>query len=323
MSISGYHIREAGATAVQELAFTFANAIEYIKAAKQAGLDIDDFAPRLSFFLAAHNDFFEEIAKFRAARRIWAKLVKISHGAQDPLSWKFRFHTQTSGVTLTAQEPENNVVRVALQAIAAVLGGTQSLHTNSRDEALALPSETSAQIALRTQQIIAFESGVIDCVDPLGGAYFIETLTNQIEEKVMEYLQKIEDLGGIGAAIEAGFVQKEIQESAYRYQKQVEEKEQIIVSLNEFTDKKGKIQFSLYSPPPEVEKNQLTSLKNAKEARSEERVHKILRTLKRAAEEGRNLFPPILDAVRELATLGEITATLTEVYGIYQENVNI
>jgi methylmalonyl-CoA mutase N-terminal domain/subunit len=220
-------------------------------------------------------------------------------------------------------EPENNVVRVALQALAAVLGGTQSLHTNSRDEALALPSEKSAQIALRTQQIIAFESGVTDCVDPLGGAYYMETLTNQVEEKVLEYLKKIEDLGGMGQAIEMGFVQKEIQDSAYHYQKQVEEKEQIIVSLNEFANTGEKIHFSLYSPPEEVEKNQLERLKHVKEERSEERIKKRLRTLKLAAQEGQNVFPSILDAVRELATVGEITSTLKEVYGIYQENINI
>ena len=323
MSISGYHIREAGATAVQELAFTFADAIEYIKVATKAGLDIDDIAPRLSFFLAAHNNFFEEIAKFRAARRIWARIVKTSFKAKDPVSWRFRFHTQTSGVTLVAQEPENNVVRVALQALAAVLGGTQSLHTNSRDEALALPSEKSAQIALRTQQIIAFESGVADCVDPLGGAYFLETMTNQIEEKVLEYLQKIEDLGGIGQAIETGFVQKEIQESAYRFQKQVEEKKQIIVSLNAFTDATEKIDFNLYSPPEEVEKNQVERLKRVRAERSENQVKRHLHSLKLAAQEGRNVFPPILEAVRSLATLEEMASTLREVYGTYQENINI
>jgi methylmalonyl-CoA mutase N-terminal domain/subunit len=323
MSISGYHIREAGATAVQELAFTFADAIEYIKVAKQAGLDIDDIAPRLTFFLAAHNNFLEEIAKFRAARRIWAKIMKSTFKAKDPVSWRFRFHTQTSGVTLVAQEPENNVVRIALQALAAVLGGTQSLHTNSRDEALALPSEKSAQIALRTQQIIAYETGVADCMDPLGGSYFLETLTNQIEEKVLEYLHKIEDLGGMEQAIETGFVHKEIQESAYRYQKQVEEKEQIIVSLNAFTDKKEKIDFSLYSPPEEVEKNQVARLKSMKEERSENQVKRNLRSLKLAALEGRNIFPPILEAVRSLATLEEMASTLREVYGTYQENINI
>ncbi len=323
MSISGYHIREAGATAVQELAFTFANAVEYIKAATHAGLDIDAFAPRLSFFLAAHNNFFEEIAKFRVARRIWAKIVKSSYGAKNPLSWKFRFHTQTSGVTLVAQEPENNVVRVALQALAAVLGGTQSLHTNSRDEALALPSEKSAQIALRTQQVIAHETGVADSVDPLGGSYFLEVLTNQIEEKVFEYLQKIEELGGMEKAIETGFVQKEIQESAYRYQKQIEEKEKIIVSLNEFISAGESIQFNLYSPSEELEKSQLERLKRVKADRSEKQVQQNLHALKRAAQKGENVLPPILDAVRDLATLGEITSILREVFGTYQENISI
>lgn len=322
MSISGYHIREAGATAVQELAFTFANAIEYIRSAEQAGLDIDAFAPRLSFFLAAHNNFFEEIAKFRAARRIWAGIMKNSFKAKNPLSWRFRFHTQTSGVTLVAQEPENNVVRVSLQALAAVLGGTQSLHTNSRDEALALPSEKSAQIALRTQQIIAFESGVAQCTDPLGGSYYLETLTNQIEEKVRGYLQKIEDLGGMGRAIETGFVQKEIQESAYQYQKQVEEKEQIIISLNAFRNASENIRFNLYSPPEDVEKSQLERLKRVKADRGEKQVKKHLSSLKQAAQEGRNVFQPILNAVRDLATLEEISTVLREVYGTYQENIN-
>ncbi len=323
MSISGYHIREAGATAVQELAFTFANAVEYIKAAKQAGLDIDAFAPRLSFFLAAHNNFFEEIAKFRAARRIWAKLLKTTFMAKNPLSWRFRFHTQTSGMTLAAKEPENNVVRVSLQALAAVLGGTQSLHTNSRDEALALPSEKSAQIALRTQQIIAFETGVTDCVDPLGGSYFLETLTNQIEENVFDYLQKIEGLGGMGRAIETGFVQKEIQESAYHYQKQIDKKEQIIVSQNAFSNACENIHFDLYSPPKKVEKNQLERLKRVKANRSETRVKKHLHSLKLAVQEGQNVFPPILNAARDLATLGEIASVLRDVFGTYQENVNI
>lgn len=323
MSISGYHIREAGATAVQELAFTLANAIEYIRSALESGLDIDSFAPRLSFFLAAHNNFFEEIAKFRAARRIWANIVKITYKAKDPLSWKFRFHTQTSGVTLTATEPENNVVRVALQALAAVLGGTQSLHTNSRDEALALPSESSARIALRTQQIIAHESGVADCADPLGGAYYLEWLTNRVEEKVMEYLKRIEDLGGMGRAIETGFVQKEIQESAYQYQKQVEEKEQIVVSQNAFTSPSEKIHFSLHSPPEEVEKNQRERLSKVRQKRSEQNVRERLRALERAAKEGQNIFPPLLDAVKEMATLGEMTSTLKKVYGIYQENISI
>jgi methylmalonyl-CoA mutase N-terminal domain/subunit len=323
MSISGYHIREAGATAVQELAFTFANAIEYIKAAREAGLDIDTFAPRLSFFLAAHNNFFEEVAKFRAARRLWAKMIRNTFGAKNPLSWRFRFHTQTSGATLVAQEPENNVIRVTLQALAAVLGGTQSLHTNSRDEALALPSEKSAQIALRTQQIIAYESGVADCTDPLGGSYFVETLTNQIEERVTEILQKIDDLGGMQKAIEAGYVQKQIQESAYRYQKQIEKKELIIVSLNEFMDKEEKVNFELYSPPEEVERNQLAKLEQLKKERSQEQVDLKLQVLKKAAQNGKNLLPPILDAVRNLATLGEISSVLKEVYGTFQENIRI
>jgi methylmalonyl-CoA mutase N-terminal domain/subunit len=323
MSISGYHIREAGATAVQELAFTFADAIAYIQAAIQAGLDIDAIAPRLSFFLAAHNNFMEEIAKYRAARRIWARIVKTTFGAKDPSSWRFRFHTQTSGVTLVAQEPENNVVRVALQALAAVLGGTQSLHTNSRDEALALPSEKSAKIALRTQQIIAFESGVADCVDPLGGAYFLESLTNQIEKNVLGYLRKIEDLGGVERAIEAGYVQKEIQDSAYRYQKQVEEKEQIVVSLNAFSDSEETLDFHLYSPAREVEKNQLERLKRVRAERSEDRVKHHLQSLKMVAKEGGNVFPSILESVRALATLEEMASSLKEVYGTYQENISI
>lgn len=322
MSISGYHIREAGATAVQELAFTFADAIAYLEAATQAGLDIDDIAPRLSFFLAAHNNFMEEIAKFRAARRIWARIVRETFKAKDPVCWRFRFHTQTSGVTLLAQEPENNVVRVALQALSAVLGGTQSLHTNSRDEALALPSEKSVRIALRTQQIIAFETGVADCVDPLGGSYYLEALTNQIEEKVLAYLKKIGDLGGMGRAIETGFVQKEIQESAYRYQKLVEEKKQIVVSLNAFTDKTETSDFHLYSPPEHVEKTQLERLKRVKAGRSEDDVNKQLKSLKLAAKQGQSVLPPILDAVRSLATLEEIASALREVYGTYQENLH-
>jgi len=323
MSISGYHIREAGANAVQELAFTFGNAIEYIQAALRAGLQIDSFAPRLSFFLAAHNHFFEEIAKFRAARRIWAGLMRDTFGAKNPLSWRFRFHTQTSGVTLVAQEPENNVVRVALQALSAVLGGTQSLHTNSRDEALSLPSETSAQIALRTQQIIAYESGAADCVDPLGGSYFLETLTNQIEDRVQEYLRKIRALGGMLESIEKGYVQREIQESAYHYQKQVESREQIVVSVNAFRNAEEKVRFAISPPPEEVESNQLERLKRARTERSPERCEKSLRRLRDAARNGENLLPPIMEAVRETATLGEITSVLSEVFGTYRERVDI
>lgn len=323
MSISGYHIREAGATAVQELAFTFANAIAYIEAAKKAGLDVDNFAPRLSFFLACHNNFFEEVAKFRAARRIWAHLMKKKFQAKNPLSWKFRFHTQTSGVTLLAQQPENNVVRVTLQAMASVLGGTQSLHTNSRDEALALPSEESVQIALRTQQIIAHESGVVNTVDPLGGSYFIESLTIQIEEKVNEYLQKIENMGGMLAAIEKGFIQKEIQESAYDYQKQTERKKQVIVGLNEYIDEKEKIHFNLYYPPKRIEQAQVKRLRQLKEKRSEKQVKNQLDALREALDAQKNIFPFIIKSVKAKATLGEISSVLKQAYGTFDEITTI
>jgi methylmalonyl-CoA mutase N-terminal domain/subunit len=323
MSISGYHIREAGATAVQELAFTLANAITYIEAAQKAGLEVDAFAPRLSFFLASHNNFFEEIAKFRAARRIWAKLMREKYKAKNPLSWKFRFHTQTSGVALLAQQPENNVIRITLQALAAILGGTQSLHTNSRDEALALPSEESVQIALRTQQIIAHESGVANTVDPLGCSYFIESLTNQIEEKVMEYLQKVEEWGGMLAAIEKGFIQKEIQESAYKYQKQIETKEQIIVGLNEYKNKEEKIHFRLYYPPKKLEKAQIKKLNLLKDKRSAEHVEKQLQALREALEAEKNLLPYIMNAVKAMATLGEISSVLKEAYGTFKETIAI
>ncbi|MFQ6037577.1 MAG: methylmalonyl-CoA mutase [Candidatus Aminicenantales bacterium] len=323
MSISGYHIREAGATAVQELAFTFANAVEYILAAKEAGLDIDAFAPRLSFFLAAHNNFFEEVAKFRAARRIWARLMKQRFGAKNPLSWRFRFHTQTSGATLVAQEPENNVVRVTLQALAAVLGGTQSLHTNSRDEALALPSETSARIALRTQQIIAYESGVADCVDPLGGSYYVESLTNEIEERVLEYIEKIDNLGGMQKAIENGYIQKEIHESAYRYQKQIEENEQIIVALNTFGSAGKRPEFDLEFPPEQVEKKQVERLRRTKSKRSTPRVRLCLEKLRETIQRGENILPPVIEAVKARCTLGEITAVLKEHYGTYRESFGV
>ena len=323
MSISGYHIREAGATAVQELAFTLANALTYVEAAMKSGLDVDIFAPRLSFFLACHNDFFEEIAKFRAARRLWARLMKEKFKAKNPLSWKFRFHTQTSGVTLLAQQPDNNVVRVALQALAAVLGGTQSLHTNSRDEALALPSEESAQIALRTQQIIAYESGAADTVDPMGGSFYIESLTNQIEKKVQEYLRKIEELGGMLTAIEKGFIQKEIQDSAYRYQKQVESKEEIIVGLNDFRNEEEKIRFNLYSAPEKIEKTQVKKLLSLKKRRSDKQVKTRLKALRRAVESEENLIPHIIEAVKARTTLGEISSVLKDVYGAFQETVTL
>jgi methylmalonyl-CoA mutase N-terminal domain/subunit len=323
MSISGYHIREAGATAVQELAFTLANAITYVEAARKAGLEVDEFAPRLSFFLAAHNNFFEEIAKFRAARRIWAKLMREKFKAKNPHSWKFRFHTQTSGVTLIAQQPENNVIRITLQALAAILGGTQSLHTNSRDEALALPSEESVQIALRTQQIIAHESGVADTADPLGRSYFIESLTNQIEDKVMEYLHKIEESGGMLAAVEKGYIQKEIQESAYKYQKQIESKEQIIVGLNEYKNKEEKIRFRLYHPPKKLEKAQIKKLSLLKEKRSAKQVENRLQALREAVEAKENLLPYMINAVKAKVTLGEISSVLKEAYGTFNESIAI
>jgi methylmalonyl-CoA mutase N-terminal domain/subunit len=321
MSISGYHIREAGASAVQELAFTFANAITYVESALERGLDIDDVAPRLSFFLAAHNQFFEEIAKFRAARRIWARLMKEKFKAKNPLSWAFRFHTQTSGVTLTAQEPENNVVRVALQALAAVLGGTQSLHTNSRDEALALPSQESVRIALRTQQVIARESGVADTADPLGGSYFIESLTSTMEEKVRTYLQKIEDMGGMLKAIEAGYIQREIQESAYKDQRRVESGERIIVGLNEYALENEDLHFRLYHPPKRLERAQVERLRRLRMTRRRRRLERSLDDLAHAADSTENLLPFLISAVESDATLGEITAVLRRVFGTYQETV--
>jgi methylmalonyl-CoA mutase N-terminal domain/subunit len=284
---------------------------------------VDSFAPRLSFFLAAHNQFFEEIAKFRAARRIWAKLMKERFKAKNPLSWAFRFHTQTSGVTLTAQEPENNIIRVTLQALAAVLGGTQSLHTNSRDEAIALPSQESARIALRTQQIIAHESGAADTVDPLGGAYFLETLTDSIEEGVWAYLRKIDDMGGMFRAIEAGYIQQEIQESAFLYQKRTESKEQIIVGLNEYAGSRGKINFRLHSPARRIEKAQVQRLHVLKKTRSARGVKRSLDALRQAAGTHLNLMPLLITAVKAKATLGEISDVLRDVYGIYQESVII
>jgi len=303
MSISGYHIREAGADAVQELAFTFANAITYIKAAREAGLKIDTFAPRLSFFLAAHNNFFEEIAKFRAARRIWAKIVRGKFHAKNPNSWKL----------------DNNIIRVTLQALASIIGGTQSLHTNSRDEALALPSQESARIALRTQQIIAHESGTTATVDPLGGSYFIENLTSRIETSVNDYLHRIEDLGGMLKAIESGFIQKKIQDSAYAYQKEIEQKKQLVVGLNSFNTSGGKIQFDLYSPPREIEKKQIQKLTEVKKRRDTSLTKKSLQALNKAISDNKNLMPFIIDAVKCLATLGEISDLLKDNFGTYQE----
>ena len=317
ISISGYHIREAGSTAVQEVAFTLSNGIAYVDAALQAGLDVDAFGPRLSFFFNAHLDFFEEVAKFRAARALWAKTMKERFGAKDPRSLMVRFHTQTAGCTLTARQPMNNIVRVAFQALAAVLGGTQSLHTNSMDEALCLPSEQAVQIALRTQQLIAYETGVIDTVDPLGGAYFLETLTRQICERAEDYIRKIDLMGGAAAAIEQGFIQKEIQDSAYQYQKEIEKNERIVVGLNRFQVEEEK-PTNLLRVDPGVRIAQVEKLKKLKGERDNERVRMCLGLLKQAAEGKENLMVPILAAVKACATLGEICDTLREVFGEYR-----
>jgi len=318
ISISGYHIREAGATAVQEVAFTLANAIAYVQAAIERGLDLDKFAGRLSFFFAAHNNFFEEIAKFRTARRLWAKIMRERFEAKNPASWMLRFHTQTSGVMLTAQQPYNNITRVALQALEAVLGGTQSLHTNSFDEAYALPSEQAVTIALRTQQIIAYESGAVDTIDPLAGSYYMEYLTSQIEEKAAKYIEQIDDMGGAVAAIEKGFMQQEIVESAYRFQKEVEAKKRIIVGVNEFATEK-EIPIKILQIDPEIEKKLVERLKQVKRQRNQLKVKETLNKLSRAAEqEDANLMPFIFQAVKEYATLGEICDTLREVFGEYK-----
>lgn len=320
ISISGYHMREAGATAVQEVAFTLANAIAYVDAAIKAGLDVDEFAPRISFFFSAHNDLFEEVAKFRAARRMWAKIMKERFGAKDPRSMMMRFHTQTAGSTLTAQQPDNNIIRVTIQALAAVLGGTQSLHTNSRDEALALPTEDSVWIALRTQQIIAYESGVCDTPDPLAGSYYVEYLTDEIEKRAFEYIKKIDELGGAVKAIDLGYMQREIQESAYRYQMEIESGKRIIVGLNKFQMEEEPPK-NLLKVDPQVEIVQREKIKKVKEMRDNARVEKALKALKKAAEGDDNLMPWILDAVREYATLGEITDVLRSVFGEYQQQI--
>jgi len=318
ISISGYHIREAGSTAVQEVAFTFANAIAYVQAAVDRGLDLDKFAGRLSFFFAAHNNFFEEIAKFRAARRLWARIMRERFKAKSPNSWMLRFHTQTSGVSLTAQQPYNNVVRVALQALMAVIGGTQSLHTNSFDEAYALPSKQAVTIALRTQQIIAYESGVVDSVDPLAGSYYVEYLTKEIEEKTEKYVERVDDMGGAVAAIEKGFIQREITESAYRFQKEVEAKIRVVVGVNDFLSEK-ETPMKLLQIDPTVEKKLVQQLEEVKKQRNHDKVNEALGQLRRAAEqENVNLTPFILQAVKEYATLGEICGTLREVFGEYR-----
>jgi len=320
ISISGYHIREAGSSAVQEVAFTLADGIAYVDAAIKAGLDVDEFAPRLAFFFNAHNNLLEEVAKFRAARRIWAKIMKERFSAKDPKSMMLRFHTQTAGCTLTAQQPDNNIMRVTIQALAAVLGGTQSLHTNSRDEALALPTEDSVRIALRTQQVVAYESGVADSIDPLGGSFLVESLTDQIEQKAMEYIRKIDDLGGAAEAISRGFQQKEIQDSAYAYQKATESKEQIIVGVNRFTVKEEPPK-DLLKIKPEVEIAQKKALAEVKARRDNTAVQESLSRLSQAARGSDNLLPYILEAVKAYATLGEISDTLRDVFGEHQETV--
>lgn len=321
ISISGYHIREAGSTAVQEVAFTLADGIEYVKAALNASMDVDSFADRLSFFFNAHNDLLEEVAKFRAARRIWAKIMRDKFKAKSPKSMMLRFHTQTAGSTLTAQQPDNNIVRVVIQALAAVLGGTQSLHTNSRDEALALPSEESVRIALRTQQIVAYESGVTNSVDPLGGSYLIENLTDRIESEVWQYLDKIEALGGMVEAIENGFVQKEIQDSAYRYQTEVEKNERVIVGVNKFVIDE-EMPKNLLKVDPEIQRLQVEKINSVKNQRNHQLVAKKLALLREAVRHPElNLMPPILAAVKEYATLGEICGILRQEFGEYRESI--
>ena len=322
ISISGYHIREAGSTAVQEVAFTLANGIAYVDAALRAGLDVDAFGPRLSFFFNAHLDFLEEIAKYRAARRLWAKIMKERFGAKNPRSLMIRFHTQTAGCTLTAQQPKNNIVRVAFQALAAVLGGTQSLHTNSMDEALCLPSEEAVQIALRSQQLIAYETGVADTVDPLAGSYYVEDLTRGIYQRAEAYIRKIDEMGGAPAAIEKGYVQKEIQDSAYSYQREIEKGERIVVGVNRFQVEEEK-PTNLLRVNPDVRTSQIEKLKKLKSERDSDRVEKDLAVLKQVAEGDGNLIIPIIDAVKAYATLGEICDVLRDVFGEYQQITTI
>jgi methylmalonyl-CoA mutase N-terminal domain/subunit len=322
ISISGYHIREAGSTAVQEVAFTLANGIAYVQAAIEAGLEVDEFAPQLSFFFNAHNHLFEEIAKFRAARRLWARIMRQQFKALDPKSWRLRFHTQTAGSTLTAQQPENNIVRVTLQALAAVLGGTQSLHTNSMDEALGLPTEEAVQIALRTQQIIAHETGTADTTDPLGGSYLIEHLTNEIENQAKEYIKKISDLGGALAAIELGYIQREIQDAAYLAQQQIESEEAIVVGVNAFPSEMP-TEINLLKVDPTIELVQRERLAEVRERRDPKRASDLLARLANAAESNENLMPLLIECVEADLTLGEICGRLRDVWGEYQSPVTI
>ncbi len=322
ISISGYHIREAGSTAAQEVGFTLADGIAYVEAAIKAGLDVDSFAPRLSFFFNAHNDLLEEVSKYRAARRLWAKIMKERFGAKSPKSMALKFHTQTGGSTLTAQQPENNIVRVAIQTLAAVMGGTQSLHTNSKDEALALPTEDSVRVALRTQQIVAHESGVTNTVDPLGGSYYIEAKTDEIESKAMEYIKKIDDLGGAPAAIENGYIQEEIMDAAYSYQKEVEGNDRIIVGMNEFKVEE-EAPKDLLRVDPIVGEMQKEKIQKLKAARDNSAVEESLTKLRAACNSDANVMPIILEAVKNYATLGEICGVMREVFGEYQQSVNL
>jgi methylmalonyl-CoA mutase N-terminal domain/subunit len=320
ISISGYHIREAGSTAVQEVAFTLANAIAYVEAAKHAGLDVDQIGQRLSFFFNAHNDFLEEIAKFRAARRLWARLMRDRFGATSPRAQQLRFHTQTAGSTLTAQQPDTNIVRVTLQALAAVLGGTQSLHCNSRDEALALPTESSAAIALRTQQIIGAESGVTNTIDPVAGSYAIEALTTQIEREASALIDRIDRIGGTLAAIESGFVQRAIQDAAYQAQQAIDRKDQVVVGMNAFTSDQA-VSIDLLQVDPDVERQQVERVRQVRASRSASQWRAALDGVTRAASSGENLMPPIIEAVEARATVGEISNALRAVFGEYRDSV--
>ncbi len=319
ISISGYHIREAGATAAQELAFTLADGFAYVEAAIKAGLKVDDFAPRLSFFFDSHLDFFEEIAKFRAARVIWAKTMKEKYGARKLESLLLRFHTQTAGVSLTAQQPENNITRTALEALAGVLGGTQSLHTNSMDETYALPTEKAVEIALRTQQVIAFESGVANTIDPLAGSYFVESLTRKMIEEAEEYFRKIDKLGGVIPAIEVGFFQKEIAQAAYRYQREIETKRRIIVGINDYVKENEEVEIPILEIDPEVERTQVRRIKELRERRDNDLAQRRLRDLTEAARSNKNVMAPILETARAYCTIGEMVDALETVYGRYRE----
>jgi methylmalonyl-CoA mutase, N-terminal domain len=318
ISISGYHIREAGSTAAQELAFTIADGMTYVEACIARGLDVDAFAPRLSFFWNSHIDFFEEIAKFRAARRIWARLMREKYGATDPKSWLMRFHTQTAGVSLTAQQPENNIIRTALEALAAVLGGTQSLHTNSMDEVLALPTEKAVQIALRTQQIIAHETGVVNTVDPLGGSYFVESLTDEMERQALDYFHRIDEMGGVLAGIDSGYFQREIGDSAFRYQRQLERREKVMVGVNDFVDQ-APIDIPILKIDPDVERSQVARVREVKATRNDGTVQRTLGALAEATARDENVMPYVLDAVRAYATVGEISESMKTQLGSYRE----